>query len=58
MRFLALRLAFYLAALMVAVTFDFFLPRPMPGDPATMLFMSLHGRMKQDQRHLVRCHNR
>lgn len=49
MRFLARRLAFYIAAFMVAVTLNFFIPRLMPGDPATMLFMSLQGRMKQDQ---------
>ena len=49
MRFLLRRLAFYIAAFMVAATLNFFIPRLMPGDPATMLFMSLQGRMKQDQ---------
>ena len=49
MRFLVQRLMFYIAAFMVAVTLNFFIPRLMPGDPATMLFMSLQGRMKQDQ---------
>ena len=49
MRFLVQRLMFYIAAFMVAVTLNFFIPRLMPGDPATILFMSLQGRIKQDQ---------
>ncbi|MEO8240983.1 MAG: ABC transporter permease [bacterium] len=49
MRFLVQRLFFYIAAFMVAVTLNFFIPRLMPGDPATMLFISLHGKMRQDQ---------
>lgn len=49
MRFLLRRLAFYLAAFFVAITLNFFIPRWMPGDPATRIFMSLHGRLPPEQ---------
>lgn len=40
MAFLLRRLAFYLAAFVVAATINFFLPRLMPGDPIDMMFAS------------------
>jgi peptide/nickel transport system permease protein len=40
MAFLLRRLAFYLAAFLVAATINFFLPRLMPGDPIEIMFAS------------------
>src|SRR5690606_17484209 len=40
MAFLLRRLAFYLAAFIVAATINFFLPRLMPGDPIQIMFAS------------------
>lgn len=48
MRFLAKRLGFYLVAFWVAISLNFLIPRIMPGDPATMLFISLQGKMSRD----------
>ncbi len=45
MRFLLRRLGFYLLAGWVALTLNFFLPRLMPGDPATALFARFRGRL-------------
>ena len=45
MRFLLRRLGFYLLAAWVALTLNFFLPRLMPGDPATALFARFRGRL-------------
>jgi len=45
MRYLARRIGFYLAAAWVALTLNFFLPRLMPGDPATALFARFRGRI-------------
>jgi peptide/nickel transport system permease protein len=44
-RFLLRRLGFYLLAAWVALTLNFFLPRLMPGDPATALFARFRGRL-------------
>jgi peptide/nickel transport system permease protein len=44
-RFLLRRLGFYLLAGWVALTLNFFLPRLMPGDPATALFARFRGRL-------------
>jgi peptide/nickel transport system permease protein len=44
-RYVLQRLGFYLLAAWAAVTLNFFLPRLMPGDPATALFARLHGRL-------------
>lgn len=49
MRFLLQRLGFYGAAFFVAITLNFFIPRLMPGDPATRIFVSLRGRLNQSQ---------
>ncbi len=45
MRYLLQRLGFYLVAAWVALTINFFLPRLMPGDPATALFARFKGRL-------------
>ena len=45
MRFLLRRLGFYAIAAWVALTLNFFLPRLMPGDPATALFARFRGRL-------------
>jgi peptide/nickel transport system permease protein len=45
LRYLARRLGFYLLAAWVALTLNFFLPRLMPGDPATALFARFRGRL-------------
>lgn len=45
MRFLARRLGFYAVAAWAAITLNFFLPRLMPGDPATALFARFRGRL-------------
>jgi len=44
-RYLMQRLGFYLVAAWAAVTLNFFLPRLMPGDPATALFARFRGRL-------------
>jgi len=43
LRFILKRLGFYAVAAWVAVTLNFFLPRLMPGDPATALFARFRG---------------
>ena len=48
MRYLARRLGFYIIAAWVAVTLNFFLPRLMPGDPATAIFARFRGRMSPE----------
>ena len=45
MRYLLGRLGFYLLAGWAALTLNFFLPRLMPGDPATALFARVKGRL-------------
>jgi peptide/nickel transport system permease protein len=45
MKFALRRLGFYLLAAWVAVTLNFFLPRLMPGDPATALFARFRGKL-------------
>jgi peptide/nickel transport system permease protein len=48
MRFLARRAGFYLLAAWASVTLAFFVPRLMPGDPATALFGRFHGKLKPE----------
>jgi len=48
MRYLLRRLAFYLLAAWAALTLNFFLPRLMPGDPATALFARFKGRLSPE----------
>jgi peptide/nickel transport system permease protein len=45
MRFLIRRFGFYLAAALVAVTLNFFIPRLMPGDPVAMIVARFQGRL-------------
>ncbi len=45
MRFILRRLGFYLVAAWAALTLNFFLPRLMPGDPATALFARFRGQL-------------
>lgn len=45
MGYLARRLGFYALAAWVALTLNFFLPRLMPGDPATALFARFRGQL-------------
>jgi len=48
MRYILRRLGFYLLAAWAAVTLNFFLPRLMPGDPATALFARFRGRLSPE----------
>ncbi len=54
MKFIFTRLGFYLSAFWVAITLNFLLPRLMPGDPATHLFVSLQGKMSQESLELIK----
>jgi peptide/nickel transport system permease protein len=54
MVFLFRRLAFYIAAFFVAVTFNFFLPRLMPGDPSARIIASFQGRLNESQVEAIR----
>jgi peptide/nickel transport system permease protein len=54
MLFLLRRLGFYLAAFFVAITLNFFIPRLMPGDPATRILLSLRGKLNASQIEAVR----
>ncbi len=45
MRYILSRIGFYALAAWVAVTLNFFLPRLMPGDPATALFARFRGQL-------------
>lgn len=54
MGFLLRRSAFYLAAFYVAITLNFFIPRWMPGDPATQVLASLRGKLRPDQMEAIR----
>jgi len=49
MKFILRRLAFYLLAFFVALTLDFFLPRLLPGDPATAILAPMGSRMTDVQ---------
>ena len=45
MSFILRRFAFYLVAVLIAISFNFLIPRLMPGDPVDALFASAQGRM-------------
>jgi peptide/nickel transport system permease protein len=49
MRYLLRRLGFYVVALWVSVTLNFFLPRLIPGDPATRLLSRIADRLTPEQ---------
>lgn len=48
MRYILRRFGFYVLAAWVALTMNFFLPRLMPGDPATALFARFKGRLSPE----------
>ncbi len=54
MPYLVRRLGFYLAALAVAITINFFLPRLLPGDPAATILGTSAGKLTQDDLQRVR----
>jgi peptide/nickel transport system permease protein len=54
MRYIGQRLGFYLLAAWVALTLNFFLPRLMPGDPATALFARFRGRLNPEAMQALR----
>lgn len=45
MRYVLRRLGFYLVAAWASITLNFFLPRLMPGDPATAIFARFQGQL-------------
>jgi peptide/nickel transport system permease protein len=49
MGFLARRLGFYLLAGWASITLNFFLPRMMPGDPASAIFARFQGQAQPEQ---------
>lgn len=54
MVFLFRRLAFYIGAFFLAVTFNFFIPRLMPGDPSARIIASFQGRLNESQVEAIR----
>jgi peptide/nickel transport system permease protein len=54
MAFLLRRMGFYGAAFFVAITLNFFIPRWMPGDPATRILLALRGKINADQIESIR----
>jgi peptide/nickel transport system permease protein len=54
MRFILRRLGFYLLAAWAALTLNFFLPRLMPGDPATALFARFRGQLRPEAMQALR----
>jgi len=53
-RFILQRLGFYLLAAWAALTLNFFLPRLMPGDPATALFARFRGQLRPEAMQALR----
>jgi len=49
MQFVLRRLGFYTIAAWVSLTLNFFLPRAMPGDPASTMFARFQGRMRPEE---------
>jgi peptide/nickel transport system permease protein len=47
--FIGRRIGFYLIALWASVTLNFFLPRLMPGDPASAIFARFQGQARPEQ---------
>ena len=54
MRYILERLGFYAFAAWAALTLNFFLPRLMPGDPATALFARFRGRLAPEAMQALR----
>jgi peptide/nickel transport system permease protein len=53
MRFLLHRLGFFVLTLWAAVTVNFFIPRLMPGDPASAMMARFHGRVNPSAIHAL-----
>lgn len=49
MVFLLRRILFYCAAFFIAITFNFLIPRMMPGDPSDRIIASFQGRLNEAQ---------
>jgi peptide/nickel transport system permease protein len=54
MRYILRRAGFYLAALLVAIMINFFLPRLLPGDPATIILGTSAGKLSNEDLQRVR----
>jgi peptide/nickel transport system permease protein len=54
MRFILKRLGFYVLAAWAALTLNFFLPRLMPGDPATAIFARFRGQLRPEAMQALR----
>lgn len=54
MSFILRRLSFYFTAFLVAISFNFLLPRMMPGDPIEAMFAAAKGKMDLAQMDAVR----
>ncbi|MEK9702165.1 MAG: ABC transporter permease, partial [Deltaproteobacteria bacterium] len=54
MNFVARRLMFYATAFFLAISFNFLIPRLMPGDPVDALFAGAMGKMDPSQMDAVR----
>ena len=53
MRYILRRLGFFVVTLWAAMTVNFFLPRLMPGDPATSMIARFHGRLSGGALHAM-----
>src|SRR3954452_18702539 len=53
MRFLLQRLGFFVITLWAAITVNFFIPRLMPGDPASAMMARFHGRVNPSAIHAL-----
>lgn len=54
MKFILRRLGFYLTAAWASFTLAFFIPRMMPGDPASMMFARFHGKLSPEAMNALR----
>lgn len=54
MRFILRRLSFYLLAAWASLTINFFLPRLIPGDPASAIFAGARGQLRPEQLEQIR----
>ena len=48
MRYVTRRIIFYLIAIFASLTINFFIPRLMPGDPASAMFARFQGQMRPE----------
>src|SRR5262245_13896766 len=54
MRYILRRVGFYAVAAWVSITINFFLPRLMPGDPASAIFARFQGQMSPEAMEALR----